>query len=133
MTMNYILHDYEIDSIVLEDDKIIFSFPNGFYVTDDNGNELQPLRRKLVFTIDRGSCTDLPLESFLSIRRIGPLGWREISFKRFTALFRKGNMIIHDEYNSKLTNWKMIQMNVCAKWSNIEMFITDIGKILCLE
>ena len=60
------------------------------------------------------------------------MGWKDISFKQFTALFRKGNMVIHDEYDSKLTNWKMIQLNACAKWSNIELFVTDIAEIECL-
>ena len=108
-------------------------FPKGFYVTDENGKELEPLRRKLVFTIDRGCCTDEPLESFISIRRRGRFSWNDISFKQFSALFKKGNMIIHDEYDSKLTNWKMIQLNAAARWSNIELFITDIIDIECLE
>ena len=42
-------------------------------------------------------------------------------------------MVIHDEYDSKLTNWKMIQLNACTRWSNIELFITDIIDIECLE
>ena len=131
--MAYQLHDYEIDSVALEDDKFIFYFPNGFYVTDENGKEQTPLRRKLVFTIDRGCCTDAPLESFVFIRRRGRMGWKDISFKQFTALFKKGNMVIHDEYDSKLTNWKMIQLNACTRWSNIEMFITDIADTECFE
>ena len=32
--MNYQLHDYEVDSIILKKDRIIFSFPNGFYVEE---------------------------------------------------------------------------------------------------
>ena len=84
--MKYQLHDYDIDSITLENDKIIFSFPKGFYVTDENGKELEPLRRKLVFTIDRGCCTDEPLESFISIRRRGRFGWKDISFKHFNSI-----------------------------------------------
>lgn len=131
--MKYILHDYELDAIILEDDKIIFSFPNGFYATDESGKELEPRPRKLVFTIDRGCCTDEPLESFISVRRIGRFGWKEISFKQFHSLFKKGNMVIHDEYDSKYTNWKMIQLNACARWSNIELFVTDIADIKCLE
>ena len=131
--MKYQLHDYDIDSITLENDKIIFSFPKGFYVTYENGKELEPLRRKLVFTIDRGCCTDEPLESFISIRRRGRFGWKDISFKHFSTLFKNGNMVIHDEYDSKLTNWKMIQLNACTRWSNIELFITDILNIEYLE
>ena len=33
--MKYQLHDYEIDSVTLENDSIVFSFPNGFYVTEE--------------------------------------------------------------------------------------------------
>lgn len=127
--MNYQLHDYEIDSVVLENNSVIFSFPKGFYVEDENG---QALRKKLIFRIDTDG---FPMESFLSIRRIRWLGrgWREISFKQFTALFKKGNMIIHDEYDSRYTNWKMIQLNACTNCSNIELFITDIEGIACAD
>ena len=45
--MKYQLHDYEIDSFILEKDSIILSFPNGFYAEDDNGNEIKPLRHKI--------------------------------------------------------------------------------------
>lgn len=129
--MNYQLHDYEIDSVVLENDSVIFFFPNGFHVEDENGQAAKPLRKKLVFHIDTDG---FALESFLSIRKINwnRRGWREISFQRFTALFKKGNMIIHDEYDSKLTNWKMIQLNTCSQGTNIELFITDIANIECL-
>ena len=131
--MKYQLHDSEIDSVTLQDDKIIFSFPYGFYVTDDNGQELEPPRRKLVFTIDRGCCIDEPLESFIYIRRRARFWWKDFSFKQFSALFKKGNMIVHDEYDSKSTNWKMIQINTAARRSNIELFIADIIDVECLE
>ena len=68
--MKYQLHDYEIDSIILEKDSIILSFPNGFYAEDDNGNEIMPLRHKLVFTVDRTGWPDDPLESFIYIRQM---------------------------------------------------------------
>ena len=42
-------------------------------------------------------------------------------------------MVIYDEYDSKLTNWKIFQLNACTNWSNIELFITDIIDIECLE
>lgn len=134
--MKYQLHDYEIDSLTLEKDSIIFSFPNGFYVEDDDGNEIKPLRHKLVFTVDRtGCCSDEPLESFIFIRRINHRmnGWKDISFKQFVSLFKKGNMVIYDEYDSKLTNWKMLQVNANTSRSNIELFITDIVDISCCE
>jgi len=129
--MHYQLHDYEIDSVVLENDSIIFSFPQGFYAVDDQGRETITRNKKLVFHIDTNG---FPLESFLEIRRItwGHI-WRNISFKQFTSLFQKGNMIIHDEYDSKLTNWKIIQLNACTNWSNIELRITDIDEIACCE
>ena len=58
-------------------------------------------------------------------------GWKEISFKQFSSLFKKGNMVIYDEYDSKLTNWKMIQLNAGTSRSNIELFITDIIDVEC--
>lgn len=133
--MKYQLHDYEIDSIILENNRIVFSFPNGFFVADKNGKELKPSRKMLAFVIDKECCPNEPLESFISIRRIkwGRKGWKEISFKHFTALFRKGNMVIYDEYDSKFANWKMIQLNTCTRCSNIELFITDIADIECYE
>jgi hypothetical protein len=133
--MKYQLHDYEIDSFILEKDSIILSFPNGFYAEDDDGNEIKPLRHKLVFTVDRTDCPDEPLESFLLIRRINHRmnGWKDISFSQFASLFKKGNMVIHDEYDSKLTNWKMLQLNAHTDRSNIELFITDIIDIACYE
>ena len=126
--MRYQLHDYEIDSVILENNRIIFSFPNGFYVFDENGQELKPLRKKLAFIIDKDHSPNEPIESFITIRRINwrMNGWKEISFKQFSSLFKKGNMVIHDEYDSKLTNWKIIQLNACTNRSNIELFITDI-------
>ena len=131
--MNYQLHDYEIDSVVLENDRIIFSFPNGFYVADENGQELKPLRKKLAFIIDKDSFPNDPLESFIDIRRINRRmnGWKKISFKQFSSLFKKGNMVIYDEYDSKLTNWKMIQLNAGTSRSNIELFITEIIDVEC--
>ena len=131
--MKYQLHDYEIDSVTLKDDKIIFSFPNGFYVEDENGHELEPLRRKLVFTIARGLCTDASLESFIFIRKRGRFGWKDISFKQFTALFKKGNMIIYDEFDSKLGERKIIQLTPCVTGGNIELLMEDIVDIACLE
>ena len=132
--MKYQLHDSEINSFILEKDSIILSFPNGFYAEDDNGNKIMPLRHKLVFTIDR-TCPDAPLESSVFIRRINRRynGWKDISFKQFISLFKKGNMVIYDEYDSKLTNWKMIQLNTSTSRSNIELFITDILDIACYE
>lgn len=133
--MKYQLHDYEIDSFTLEKDSIILSFPNGFYVEDDAGNEITPLRHKLVFTIDRTCYAESSLESFIFIRRVNRHmnGWKDISFKKFLSLFNKGNMVIHDEYDSKLTNWKMLQLNASTSRSNIELFITDIIDVNCYE
>lgn len=131
--MNYQLHDYEIDSVVLQNDRIIFSFPNGFFAADENGQELKPLRKKLAFIIDKDSFPNDPLESFIDIRRINRRmnGRKEISFKQFSSLFKKGNMVIYDEYDSKLKNWKMIQLNAGTSRSNIELFITDIIDVEC--
>ena len=133
--MNYELHDYEIDSVEFEDNKIIFSFPNGFYVEDDQGCEVKPSRRKLVFTINKGCCSDSPSESFISIRRITRRGkkWKEISFQQFKSLFKKGNMFIYDEYDSKSDDCKMLQINTNTKWNVIEFFITDIENVECPE
>lgn len=130
--MKYELHDCEIDAVILEKDRIIFSFPNGFHVEDENG---QTLKKKLAFTIDRECCPNAPPESFLFIRRINRRmnGWKDISFREFTSLFKKGNMVIHDEYDSKMTNWKMIQLNASTRRSNIELFITDIADVECLD
>lgn len=132
--MKYQLHDYEIDSVTLENDSIVFSFPNGFYVTDDNGQEMHPLRRKLAFIVDRSLCPNAPLESFMFIRRINlrRSGWKDISFKQFVSLFKKGNMIIHDEFDSKQDGRKMFQLNTGGRWSNIEIFIEDIIDVECL-
>ena len=132
--MNYQLHDCEIDSIILENDSIVFSFPNGFYVADENGHKLEPSGTKLAFIIDRSLCPNEPLESFIFIRRINRRmnGWKYISFKQFAALFKKGNMMIHDEFDSKLTNRKMFQLNANTSMSNIELFIDDIVNIVCL-
>ena len=135
--MEYQLHDCEIDAVILDNNKIIFSFPNGFYVVDENRQELRLPRKKLVFVIDidKDSFPNETLESNITIRRINwrMNGWKEISFKQFSSLFKKGNMVIHDEYDSKLTNWKMIQLNACTKCGNIEMFITDIKNVTCWE
>jgi hypothetical protein len=137
VTMEYQLHDCEIDAVILDNNKIIFSFPNGFYVVDENRQELRLTRKKLVFIIDidKDSFPNETLESNITIRRINwrMNGWKEISFKQFSSLFKKGNMVIHDEYDSKLTNWKMIQLNACTKCGNIEMFITDIKNVTCWE
>ncbi|MBE6995952.1 MAG: hypothetical protein E7429_04380 [Ruminococcaceae bacterium] len=133
--MQYQLHDCEIDSIILESNRIIFSFPHGFYVADESGQEWKPLRKKLAFVIDKDNSPNEPIESFLTIRRINwrMNGWKEISFRHFSSLFKAGNMVIYDEYHSKLTNWKMLQLNTATSRSNIEMFITDIIDVECLE
>lgn len=133
--MKYMLHDYEIDSVILEKDSIVLSFPTGFFAEDDNGNEILPRRHKLVFTVDRTICPDEPLEFFVFIRQINHRrnGWKDISFNKFVSLFEKGHMVIYDEYDSKLTNSKMLQLNACTKRSNIELFITDIIDIACYE
>lgn len=129
--MYYELHDYEIDSVILEDERIIFSFPNGFYVEDENGQPIEPPKKKLVFYLDVDGYHE---ESCIFIHRITwNRRWKEISFDQFAALFKKGNMIIHDEYDSKYTNWKILQMNACTRCSNIEMVITDVVGIECLD
>ena len=132
--MKYQLHDFKIDAIIFENDEIIFSFPDGFYAEDDDGNEIVPRRHKLAFKIQRTD-PDETLESFLFISQANRClnGWKDISFKRFASYFKKGPMIIYDEYDSKLTNWKMIQLNANTKRSNIELFITDIIDIACYE
>ena len=131
--MKYQLHDCEIDSVTLEDNRIIFSFPDGFCTLNENGQALKPFPKKLAFIVDKRNSSTDSLESFIGIRRItrGMNGWKDISFKKFISLFKKGNMVIHDEYDSKLTNWKMIQLNACARCSNIELFITDIVDVEC--
>lgn len=131
--MNYQLHDCEIDSVILDNNRIIFSFPDGFYATDENGQELKSQKR-LAFIIDKDDFSNDSLDSYIEIRRIRRRrkGWKYISFKQFVALFKKGNMVIHDEYDSKLTNWKMIQLNAMTNWPNIEMLITDIADIAYL-
>ena len=131
--MHYQLHDYEIDSVTFAGNQIIFSFPNGFYVADQQGNEVTPQRKKLIFIIDRDYCENWPVESCVYIRQKKRFGWKDIPVKQFLALFKKGNMIIHDEYDSKLSNWKMLQMHAKAKWSSIEMFVTDVEEVLCQE
>ena len=132
--MRYQLHDCKIDSVILEDDAIVLSFPDGFCAEDDSGCDTEPLKHKLVLTIDRACHPDEPLESFVFIRRIkrSRNGWKDISFKRFVSLFQKGHMVIFDEFDSKLTNRKMFQLNAPTSWSNIEMFIEDIADISCL-
>ena len=130
--MKYELHDYELDAIILDGDQIIFSFPKGFYAEDDQGQPRHPLPTKLVLTIDKGWCTDSPLDSFLEIQKRCRWGWKEISFKQFTKLFKKGSMRVYDEYDSKLTNWKIFQINANTRWSNIELLITDVEDIACL-
>ncbi len=125
--MKYQLHDYEIDSISLEEDRIIFSFPQGFYAQDEKGKEIQPLPKKLIFHIEKDSPQE-PLEAYLHIRKHNYFGKRrkDISFQQFTALFKKGNMCIYDEYVSKFTNARMLQISASA-W--IEMYIDNIGEI----
>lgn len=126
--MKYQLHDCEIDSVTLEDNRIIFSFPEGFCILNENEQVLKPFPKKLAFIVDKRNSSADSLESFIDIRRITRRmnGWKDISFKKFISLFKRGNMVIHDEYDSKFTNWKMIQLNACARYSNIELFITDI-------
>ena len=131
--MHYQIHDYEIDSLIVENDRIILSFPKGFYAEDENGQALKPLRKKLVFIIDKDNFPDDPPESFLSIRRINRRrnGWKEISLKKFSSLFKKGNMVIHDQYDSRMTNWKMLQLNTATSRSNIEIMMTDVIAVEC--
>ena len=132
--VKYNLHDCDIDAVTLNGNQIVFSFPDGYYAEDDNCQEIKSLRRKLVFTIGQYQ-PDESLDAYIEIRRISRnfKRWREISFKEFTALFKKGNMTIHDEYDSKLTNWKMIQLNADSRSSNIELWITDIIDVQCIE
>ena len=106
------------------------------YYMDEPGKDIGFQSAGLGFkTVMEWGETNESLESYVSIRRIkrGRRGWKEISFKQFCSLFKKGNMVIHDEYDSKLTNWKMFQLNACTNWSNIELFITDILDVEFLE
>ena len=129
--MKYQLHDYEIDSVVLDNNKIIFSFPNGFYVADENGLELKPLRKKLAFIIDKDGFPNESLESYIYIRKITRRNRRkDISFKQFTALFKKGNMVIHRGL-AAVTRWvrlKYAAMNLkkLANWSWNNSFFLQI-------
>lgn len=128
--MKYQLHDCELSSISLENNRIILSFPNGFCIEDNGVLKLDPSRKTLAFTIDKGLIPNESLDSFFSIR-LSKKGksWKNISFNRLTTLFRKRSMLVYDEFDSKLGDRKLFQLNSCTDQLNIELLIEDITDI----
>lgn len=129
--MKYNVHDYIIDAITLEGDSIIFSFPEGFHVANENGQELEPQRKKLVMTVDRTNWVNggkWPLESFISVRmsRNGQT-WKKVPFKKLSGLLRKSVLIVWNEYEGYWSQ-KMLQMR-SRSGIDVEMFIENIESV----
>ena len=122
--MTYQLHDYELDSVVLEEERIVFSFPKGFYIPDQDGQQAKPIRRRLVFSLGKDGCV------FVRKTNKRRTKWKYISFEEFAALLKKGTFLVSDEYDSKLHGGKMIQLYGDA---NLELFIEGITNVACIN
>ena len=65
--MKYELHDSQINDILIDGNKIVLSFSEGFWELDTNGKESsQKQNSKIIFNIDNEF--SVPIEDFISIR-----------------------------------------------------------------
>ncbi len=132
--MVYSLHDFFLTRMTMKKDKITFCFPEGYYAVNDKGKEIKP--KKLLLTIDTGKYA---VKNFISVRMSkctnrGYTLWKDVPLRKFLRLLKKGSLIFFDEYDSKLTNAKMFQLNTSDEHKagyNIELFITDILSVEC--
>ena len=131
--MDYSLHDFFLTRMTLKKDKITFCFPDGYHDVNDKGKEIKP--KKLILTIDTGK---YEVKNYISVRMAKPnrgcTVWKDVPLRKFLRLLKKGSLIFFDEYDSKLTNAKMFQLNTGDKHKtgyNIELFITDILSVEC--
>ena len=132
--MVYNLHDFILTRMTLKKDKITFFFPDGYHAVNDKGKKIKP--KKLILTIEIGK---FAVKDYISVRMSkstnhGYTVWKDVPLRKFLRLLKKGSLIFFDEYDCKLTNAKMFQLDTCGDHKvgyNIELFITDILSVEC--
>ena len=120
--MKYELHDSQINDILIDGNKIVLSFSEGFWELDTNGKESsQKQNSKIIFNIDNEF--SVPIEDFISIRISKRKNvFKPLSLRDFKKLIKKSPFDVYMEYNCVFSSRKFLQL-----YSNkiIKLFSTN--------
>ena len=127
--MKYQLHDSQINGLSIFDNKITFSFSQGFWETDENGKEIMQLQNcKLIFNVKNNGC--IPTEEFISVRISKKKNvFKSVCLSKFLGLLQKSPFDVDMEYDCLFSNRKMLQMYSNALKMRAEIFIEEIENI----
>jgi hypothetical protein len=127
--MKYELHDSQINNILIDENKIVLSFSEGFWELDTNGKEFsQKQNSKIIFNIDNEF--SVPIEDFISIRISKRKNvFKPISLRDFKKLIKKSPFDVYMEYNCVFSSRKFLQLYSNKIRAFVEIFIEDIKSV----
>ena len=127
--MKYELHDSQINDILIDENKIVLSFSEGFWELDTNGKESsQKQNAKIIFNIDNEF--SVPIEYFISIRISKRKNvFKPLSLRNLKKLIKKSPFDVHMEYNCVFSSRKFLQLYSNKIRALVEIFIEDIKSV----
>lgn len=127
--MKYELHDSQINNILIDENKIVLSFSEGFWELDTNGKEAsQKQNSKIIFNIDNEF--SVPIEDFISIRISKRKNvFKPLSLRDFKKLIKKSPFDVYMEYNCVFSSRKFLQLYSNKIRALVEIFIEDIKSV----
>ena len=127
--MKYELHDSQINDILIDGNKIVLSFSEGFWELDTNGKESsQKQNSKIIFNIDNEF--SVPIEDFISIRISKRKNvFKPLSLRDFKKLIKKSPFDVYMEYNCVFSSRKFLQLHSNKIRALVEIFIEDIKSV----
>ena len=127
--MKYELHDSQISDILIDKNKIVLSFSEGFWELGTNGKESsQKQNSKIIFNIDNEF--SVPIEDFISIRISKRKNvFKPLSLRDFKKLIKKSPFDVDMEYNCDFSSRKFLQLYSNKIRALVEIFIEDIKSV----
>ena len=127
--MKYELHDSQINDILIDENKIVLYFSEGFWELDTNGKESsQKQNSKIIFNIDNEF--SVPIEDFISIRISKRKNvFKPLSLRDFKKLIKKSPFDVYMEYNCVFSSSKFLQLYSNKIRALVEIFIEDIKSV----
>ena len=126
--MRYQLHDSQVDGLIMEENRILFTFSQGFWKTDENGKQVEQMHNcQLVFYIEKG---DALMEDCIFVR-LSKKGktYKTVALRTFIGLLRKSAFDVDMEYDCAFSNRKMLQLYSNSLQTRVEIFIEEIQKV----
>ena len=125
----YELHDSQINDILIDGNKIVLSFSEGFWELDTNGKESsQKQNSKIIFNIDNEF--SVPIEYFISIRiSKRKKVFKPLSLRDFKKLIKKSPFDVNMEYNCLFSSSKFLQLYSNKIGALVEIFIEFIESV----